>query len=89
MRQSTLGDYAPDPLDKAIRDMAMQLKEERIRPIPDAERYPAWWGRLRSYGQSPQSLAELDYHVHTRYHRDDREEWNYEQHFAEIHYIEQ
>lgn len=85
-KQNTLDEYLPDKQFREILDLATQMKEERVRPIPRADQYPAWWGRLRSAGQSPQSLGELDYPGPGSYHRDDREEPIYEQHFAEIHY---
>jgi len=81
--QTTLDEYAPD--EQPLLDQAYQFKEARMRQIPRAERYPAWWGRLRAANQSPRSLGELDYGSHRNYHRADREEPIYEQHFAEIH----
>ena len=86
MTQTTLGEWVDDDgPDQSLLDHADRLKEARIRPIPHAERYPPWWGRLRSWGQSPKSLGELDCGTHRDYHHDDREETTYEEHFVEIH----
>jgi len=82
--QTTLDEYVSDDI-QALLDQAERFKHDRLEPIPQRERYPAWHGRLRARGQSPKSLGELDYQLHTRYHRDDREEPTYDEHFVEIH----
>mgnify|MGYP000235141372 CR=1 FL=1 len=85
MPQTTLGDFGDESaVDQSLLDYAERLKAARIRPIPTAERYPVWWGRLRARNQSPQSLGELDY-CRGPHDRDDREEPTYEEHFVEIH----
>jgi len=40
---------------------------------------------LWSANQCPKTLGELDCDTHRNYHRDDREEPTYEEHFVEIH----
>ena len=85
MQQTTLDEYETDRGYQSLLDLALDMEEQRTRPIPDRERYPTWWGQMRSWGQSPQTLGELDYQRNTGYHRDDREEWTVEEHFAEIH----
>jgi len=85
--QRRIDDYADDDaVDQSLIDRATQLKETVWRQLPTEERYPVWWGRLRARGMSPQSLAEMDNRGYADYHRDDREEPTYEEHFAEIHY---
>jgi len=85
--QRTLDDYT-DQTDSVLQwsiDRAEQLKQIRWKQIPRDERYPTWWGRLRAWNQSPKTLGELDCGSHRNYHRDDREQPCYKQHFAEIH----
>lgn len=82
--QTTLDEYVSDDI-QALLDQAERFKTARLQPIPQRERYPAWWGRLWSWNQCPKTLGELDCGTHRDYHRDDREEPIYEQHFVEIH----
>jgi|AntRauTorcE11898_2_1112593.scaffolds.fasta_scaffold00773_10 hypothetical protein len=78
-------DSAETVISSDLEARVEKFKEARIRPIPREERYPVWWGRLRGYNQSPQTLGELDYEPNKRYSKDDREECTWEQHFAEVH----
>jgi hypothetical protein len=82
--QTTLDEYVSDDI-QALLDQAERFKHARLQPIPQRERYPAWHGRLRSWNQCPKTLGELDCGTHRNYHRDDREETTYEEHFVEIH----
>jgi hypothetical protein len=82
--QKTLDEYVADDLQPLL-DHAERLKEARIRPIPQRERYPAWWGQLWSWNQCPKTLGELDCGSHRPFNRDDREDSDYKQHFVEIH----
>lgn len=61
------------------------FRQERLRPIPSSEQYPAWKMRLRNHGISPKTLAEEDYVGGRHYTNDDREEPTYKEHFVEIH----
>jgi len=88
MPQTTLDGFGPSLVDQSLIDRAKRLRQGQVRPIPTAERYPAWWGQLRAWNQSPKSLGELDYGRFSSrcgYARDDREDPDYEQHFVTIH----
>jgi hypothetical protein len=75
-----------DNLPRSLQEQVEQFKKARLREIPFKERYPTWWGRLRTNGMSAESLAEME---RTRgnadYHYDDREDDLWDDHFAEVH----
>lgn len=68
---------------------AFKFKTARTRPIPDSEPLdPTWWHTAREYGLCPEDLSTIHWaHMPTysyNYHRDDREEPTWEEHFVDV-----
>lgn len=77
----------PEKENNPLVEIAETFKSERLRPIPiEEDNYPTWWGRLESHGMSAKSLAEIEQVGNTDYHRDDREEPTWKEHFIEVHF---
>lgn len=74
-----------DTISESLRQYADQLKEARIKPIPQEEQYPKWKGKLKSHGNCPKTLGEEDSNGNRPYAYADREDNNVEEHFVTIH----